>query len=82
MNRIKNYNNNNNNYNNNDNNNNNINNIMSLFNEDKMLSKYTNLTYMYGPLSRAKIHIKHNYIHIYKIKMSERSKHCMRKYDK
>ena len=52
---------------------------MSLFNEDNILSKYTNLTY--GPLER-KIHIKHNYIHVYKIKMSGRPKHCMRKIDK
>ena len=52
---------------------------MSLFNEDNIFSKYTNLTY--GPL-KSKIQIQHNYLHIYKIKTSGRPKHCMRKYDK
>ena len=68
-----------NNDNNNNNNNNNTYNYNVFFNEDNILSKYTNLTY--GP-HKSKKHIKHNYIHIYKVKMSGKPKHCIRKYDK
>ena len=62
---------------------------MSLFNEDNIFNKYTNLkykSYAENAISSLpasyKIHIKHSYIYIYKIKMSGRPKHCMRKYDK
>ena len=53
--------------------------IMSLFNEDNIFSKYTNLKY--GHL-KINIHINHIYIHIYKSKMSGRPNQCMRKYYK
>ena len=60
------------------NNNNNII-IMSLFNEDNIFS---NIPISHMVLSRAKIQIQHNYLHIYIIKTSGRPKHCMGKYDK